>query len=381
MPASKVKVLLLEAGVRGAEESERIRDALRSTDHGRSFEVVHHYGVSATQLIDLVTRNDPTVVHFTGHTVDGELAFQGPDGSIAPADARAISRVFGRLSRSVRCVVLNACDSVAQAELIARDIGVVIAHRGPIQDRAAIEFAVEFYRALGNGASFEDAYACGREQIALAGLPERDVPRLILAPAAKTSRLALAPAEVEHATAPPRRRGRVGRALILGVALMVLGVFVSEQGWAPLASLVHAPAVRSPSVRPLDDKRACSHDEANTSACMRLGARKASEGDAHAANYYYGIACRRGDALACSTLAPSPEAICDHTMTLLARSPDAASQNQVSDALRDSCAADLVEQAKAHDRDRYERYASCVLDSQDHDALLRCRRVFAKAHR
>ena len=48
-----------------------------------------------------------------------------------------------------------------------------------IGDKAAIDFAIGFYQALGGGRSIEDAYNLGRVQIRLQGIPEHLTPILI----------------------------------------------------------------------------------------------------------------------------------------------------------------------------------------------------------
>jgi hypothetical protein len=47
-----------------------------------------------------------------------------------------------------------------------------------IGDKAAITFAVGFYKALGAGRSFEDAYKFARVEIQLEGIPEHLTPVL-----------------------------------------------------------------------------------------------------------------------------------------------------------------------------------------------------------
>ncbi len=54
--------------------------------------------------------------------------------------------------------MLNGCDSEEQAKAIAQDINYIIGMTKAIGDRAAIEFAVGFYDALGVGESIEFAY-------------------------------------------------------------------------------------------------------------------------------------------------------------------------------------------------------------------------------
>ncbi len=72
--------------------------------------------------------------------------------------------------------LLNACYSQRQAEGIAQHIPYVIGMKKTIGDRAAIEFAVGFYDALGAGKSYEIAYKFGCNAIQMAGITEQDTP-------------------------------------------------------------------------------------------------------------------------------------------------------------------------------------------------------------
>lgn len=65
-----------------------------------------------------------------------------------------------------------------QAEAIAQQINYVIGMKKAIGDKAAIEFAVGFYDALGAGRSVEFAYKLGCAAIRLAGIPEQLTPIL-----------------------------------------------------------------------------------------------------------------------------------------------------------------------------------------------------------
>jgi hypothetical protein len=75
-------------------------------------------------------------------------------------------------------VVLNACYSETQAEAIHQHIDCVVGMNNPIGDRAAIEFAVGFYDALGAGRPYDQAYHFGCSAIALESIPEAMTPVL-----------------------------------------------------------------------------------------------------------------------------------------------------------------------------------------------------------
>jgi hypothetical protein len=79
----------------------------------------------------------------------------------------------------VECVLLNACYSEIQAQAIAAHIPFVIGMSQAVGDKAAREFAVGFYDALGAGKSIPLAYKFGCASISMAGIPENLTPQLI----------------------------------------------------------------------------------------------------------------------------------------------------------------------------------------------------------
>ena len=90
----------------------------------------------------------------------------------------SLSRLFELCSDTVKCVVLNACYSEAQANAISQHIDYVVGMKKAIGDKAAIKFAVGFYDALGAGRDFEKAFKFGCIAIDLKGIPEYLTPVL-----------------------------------------------------------------------------------------------------------------------------------------------------------------------------------------------------------
>ena len=74
----------------------------------------------------------------------------------------------------MECVLFNACYSEVQAEAVSKYIPYVVGMNKPIGDKAAIDFAVAFYDALGAGETMEFAFKLGRSQ--LVGLKEHETP-------------------------------------------------------------------------------------------------------------------------------------------------------------------------------------------------------------
>ena len=76
-------------------------------------------------------------------------------------------------------MLLNACYSRNQAELITRHIDCVVGMQQPIGDAAAIIFAASFYRATGFGRSVREAFELGVNALMLEGIPEDATPDLL----------------------------------------------------------------------------------------------------------------------------------------------------------------------------------------------------------
>lgn len=163
-------------------EVEEIRQRLRGTGRGSVFRLEQRWEVRAEQMQGQILEAQPTIVHFSGHGTDiGELVFHGADGTSAPLAIETIANVFRILRKYVRCAVLSACYSQAQAVAIAAHIDVVIGMSAAIPDDAARAFAGELYEALASGEDVKTAFdlACSAIAIALrrrgGPLPPRDI--------------------------------------------------------------------------------------------------------------------------------------------------------------------------------------------------------------
>jgi serine/threonine-protein kinase len=179
-----------------------IKEGLRRSEKRDRFTIDSAEAVRYRDLRRSILESKPNIVHFSGHGVGSErqegedpalrkfvadLAKAGRGGLIVEdesgqaklVDAEALAGLFALFADSVTCVVLNACYSQEQAEAIARHIPYVIGMGAAIGDRAAIEFAVAFYDALGSGRDYEFAFQYACNAIDIAGIPESDTPKLL----------------------------------------------------------------------------------------------------------------------------------------------------------------------------------------------------------
>lgn len=122
----------------------------------------------------------PQLVHFSGHgAADGSLLFENATGQSQAVAPEALAALFAHFAGQINCVLLNGCFTAAQATLLRQHIRFVIGTSNQITDAAAIAFAVGFYQALAAGKAIPEAFALGRIQIGLQGLPGSDLPVLV----------------------------------------------------------------------------------------------------------------------------------------------------------------------------------------------------------
>lgn len=181
----KIKVLFLAADpcdsarLRLGQELRDIRDNLNRSKHRDIFLLESRESVRPGDITQAIFDVEPQIIHFAGHGMKtGELCFEDIQGKTQPVQPEALANLFELVSAQVSCVVLNACYSEIQARAIAKHIPFVIGMNQSIGDKAAVTFAIGFYKALGAGRSFEDAHKFARVEIQLEGIPEHLTPVL-----------------------------------------------------------------------------------------------------------------------------------------------------------------------------------------------------------
>jgi hypothetical protein len=274
-------------------EAREIAHRLRATPQGHEVRFAQEWAVRAEDLQDYLLRHKPDLVHFSGHGSErGELLVENERGQAFALGKEALSDLFRILRRNVRCVVLSACFSVHQVDVIARYIDCVIGMSIAIPSESAVAFAGAFYQALGYGESVQTAFNLGCNQIDLQALAHADVPRLMARPGIRPEEVCpiktAAPRSMEEpcgpqikglpALPPPRFRGHfVGR--------------IAEM--ARLANLVVRPVLqrRLASIGPANLPKSCrfpAHRDGVAVRALRQRARGAG---------WYLAAGRRLDAL------------------------------------------------------------------------------------
>jgi hypothetical protein len=141
--------------------------------------------VRTGDLQEHLLRYRPTIVHFSGHgSPAGQIVLEDPGGRAKPVAAQALGQLFNALkddnpADDIRCVVLNACFSAAQAQSIADAVGCVVGMTRAASDEAAMAFSGALYRALGYCKSVQQAFNLACAEMGFLGEPE--TPRLLTA--------------------------------------------------------------------------------------------------------------------------------------------------------------------------------------------------------
>ena len=181
------KILILSANPRGTsqlrldEEMREIKSGLRRANKRDQYSIETVEAVRYRDIHRAILDYEPHIVHFCGHgSGEDGLLFEDESGQIKLVHAEALAGLFQLFSDKIQCVVLNACYSEYQALEIAQYIDYVVGTSQEIGDRAAIEFAVGFYDALGADRGYEFAYKLGCNSIRMAGIVENVTPQLMM---------------------------------------------------------------------------------------------------------------------------------------------------------------------------------------------------------
>jgi hypothetical protein len=165
------KILILSANPKNTgrlrldEEVREIKEALRRSKNWDQLKIETVFALRLRDLRRSLLDHEPEIVHFTGHGTTKGLVLEGPLGFSTTISSKALSQLFKLFSQQVECVILSACYSLKQVNTINKYIPYVIGMRKEIQAKAAIEFAVGFYDALGAGRPVKDAFQFGCQAI------------------------------------------------------------------------------------------------------------------------------------------------------------------------------------------------------------------------
>jgi hypothetical protein len=162
------------------QEVRDIQEGLQRSQRRDQFKIEQRWAVSPRDIQRALLDVNPQILHFLGHGTSHEgLVFEDNAGNAQFVSGEALASLFALFADQLECVVLNGCYSANQAQAIAQHIPFVVGLHQAIEDRAAIEFAVGFYDALGAGRPVKFAHQLGCNAVQLAGLVGDTTPILL----------------------------------------------------------------------------------------------------------------------------------------------------------------------------------------------------------
>lgn len=167
-----VRVLFLyctptnENQIRVTAELRAIRDSLKRATKGNRVVVDDLPAATPNDLRRALLDKQYDIVHFSGHADANNLVFEADGRVSTEVPLSALADLVKRYP-SVRCVILNACDTVKNLNVPISPC--TIGMDETIDDDAAIEFSRGFYDALAAGKSIDHAYTEGTSAVQMAG--------------------------------------------------------------------------------------------------------------------------------------------------------------------------------------------------------------------
>lgn len=154
-------------------------------------QIVVHATLAArpTDLLDAINQFNPTVLHLAGHGDTTGIALEDEYGESVDVSTESLRRLVATAGEQLRLVVLNSCESSAQAKPIAEVIPAAIGMADSVRDDAARAFSAQLYSSLAEGLPLQRAFDQGCLQVTLAGLKGSDLPRLFVRPGQDASRM------------------------------------------------------------------------------------------------------------------------------------------------------------------------------------------------
>jgi len=184
-----IKILILTANpkIPGYEplrldaEVRQIEEALKRSQHRDRFQLETQLATRTEDLRRALLDHQPQIVHFSGHgSGENGLVLENDAGTMQLVSSETLEHLFAASEYSeVECVLLNACYSEIQAKAIHQIVDCVIGMNKPIGDKAAVQFAIGFYDALGAGRTYEEAYKFGKSAISGESIPHHEIPVLM----------------------------------------------------------------------------------------------------------------------------------------------------------------------------------------------------------
>lgn len=183
MPTS---ILVVFANPKGSDplrlqaENRIINECIKLGKHRENLSLKICSAATIDDVRRVLLEQDYHIVQFSGHASPKGLSFENEIGEPQFVPQDALAKFMSRYSPPVQCVILNACYTIGQGNLVSMGVPFTVAMDGPISDDAAKEFTRGFYDAIGAGKDIHFAYEEGCSAMALKGYnSEEEIPKFL----------------------------------------------------------------------------------------------------------------------------------------------------------------------------------------------------------
>lgn len=149
------------------QEVRLIRTELEGVQNRDSIDFVVGGAVQGDDMVKLIRREHPEVVHFSGHGSAGGVYARDVAGEATLITESALVQLFD--GRDLALVVLNACYAEEQANLISKVVGCVVGTTDAVVDSDAQIFSRALYRGLGDGLTVGESLRDARDAVVVEG--------------------------------------------------------------------------------------------------------------------------------------------------------------------------------------------------------------------
>ena len=162
-------------------EVRGIVEAIRKAPERDALEFVTEWAVRVGDLQGALLLHEPQIVHFSGHG-NGErgILLENERGEEHAVNSQSLKQLFTILKRSIRVVVLSACESLSAIEAFRDVIDYTIGMAAPITDPSALRFSEAFYGALASGTTVREAFELGVNRLRMHAHAKAAIPRLLV---------------------------------------------------------------------------------------------------------------------------------------------------------------------------------------------------------
>lgn len=199
MDAERIRFLFIGANPRDTsrlridKEHRLINNVIRSSKLGARIELRTELALPASELVSVIRRTDPTVIHFSGHGGEEGIVLEDENGEGQMVSPEALTNLFGGFPGKISCVILNSCFSFGLAERLVNQsqVACVIGISTAIRDEEAIAFVNQLYQLLCDGEIVTRAIQLVKMSLRVSGVENTDIIHCVIAPGIDTQKFDL----------------------------------------------------------------------------------------------------------------------------------------------------------------------------------------------